>query len=46
MGSDCEIQPEGRRNKNVCLEGQKHPGAVESMLEEGRLPLGLISLHL
>ena len=43
MGSDCKIQPEGRRNKNVCLEVQKYPGAAESMLEEGRLPLGLIS---
>ena len=41
MASDCESQPEGRRNKNVCLADQKHPGTAESELEEGSLPVGL-----
>lgn len=41
MRSDCEGQPEGRRNKNVCLADQKHLGTAKSELEEGSLPLGL-----
>lgn len=41
-GSDCESQPEGRGNKNVCLGDHKQLGAAESELEEGSLPFDLV----
>lgn len=41
-GSDCESQPEGRGNKNMCFAVHKHLGAAESELEEGSLPLDLV----
>lgn len=41
-GSDCESQPEGRGNKNVCLADRKHLGAAEGELEEGSLPFDLV----